>query len=87
MIAVRQDDGVARIFPDECRGQPEAFRQDDGHVLGAVHREVNLVVKECVLQFLDEQSLVPGFHRTAVLQTIARRRDDNDLARDSLRFE
>ena len=55
--AVAEHDGVARILARQRRGDLEPVGQRRRHVLRAVHREVDLVAEQRVLDLLDEQPL------------------------------
>ncbi len=79
-VSPGQDQRVARVFAGQHRGDVEAVRQDRRHVLAAVHGEVDLAAQQRVLDFLHEQPLAADLGERRLLQPIAGRLDDDDLA-------
>ncbi len=62
---------VERIFARQHAGDRQTVGQSHGHVLAAVHSEVDVSADERVLYFLDEQPLSAHFRERSVLQPVA----------------
>ncbi len=87
-ISGRHHERIPRILALEHGAHLEAIGQHGRHVFAAVHREVDLAAQERVLDLLDEEALAPDFGERPLLQAIARRLDDHDVACDTAgRFE
>ena len=69
-----------RILARQHAGNHEPLGQDGGHVLAAVDRQIDLTLEERVFYFFDEEALPADFRERCLLQAIARRLDDHDLA-------
>ena len=76
----RQHERVSWILAFQNRAHLEPFGQERRHVLAAVNREVDVAAEQCVLDFLDEQPLAANLGQRGLLQSIAGRLDDDDLA-------
>ena len=72
---------VPGIFALEHGADVEPVGQHRRHVLAAVHGEIDVAAEQRVLDFLHEQPLAADFGQRRFLQPIARRLDDDDLAR------
>ena len=81
----RPDDaaGSTSASRGSSRGSVAAMSRPVGqhrrHVLGAVHREVDVAVEQRVFDLLDEQPLAADLDERRVLQPIAGGLDDDDL--------
>ena len=74
-----QHHGVARILARQHGADLQALRQHHRHVLAAVHRQVDLVAEQRILDLLDEQPLAADLRQRRLGEPVARRLDDDDL--------
>ena len=74
-----QHQGIARILTRQRCRDVETLGLIDGHVLGAVDRDVHRLVEQRVFDLLDEQTLGAGLAERPGLQPIAVRFDGDDL--------
>ena len=69
------DEDIARVLARQERRQPGGVRQEGRHVLGGMHREVDVAREQSFLDLLGEQALATGFRQGAVLDRVARGAD------------
>src|SRR5712671_3634382 len=68
------------IFARQHGGDGKSGRVTRGHVLHGMDRDVRLAAEQCLLDFLDEESLPPGFHQRPILDAVARGAESHDRA-------
>ena len=83
----RQHERVARIFARQHRRHPQARRKLRRHVLRRVDRQIDPLGQERLFDFLDEEPLAARVGERLVLDSIARRLDDDELGSAAPPFE
>jgi len=71
---------VEWIFAGQDAGDLEAGGQRRGQVLAAMHGKVDVIAKERVFDFFNEQPFAAGLGQRFFLQAIACRLDDDEAA-------
>ncbi len=75
----REHERVARVLAWQDPGDGQRLRRDRRHVLRAVHREIDAILEQRLLDFLNEEPLVARLGERRVLQPIAGGLDDDEL--------
>jgi hypothetical protein len=73
------NEGVPAILPLRHRAQGAAGGHLRGHVLEAVHRQVNLPGQQGLLDLLDEQPLAPDLGQGHILEFVPGGLDDHQF--------